>query len=147
MSWSTLNPSGPMSCSSISAASRCVRCVTSAAAAAAAVAASDAMPRFGGWGRKGAPGAAAVKPGRRRAGGGGRRWGVVGFWRRGEEGKRGRGLVAVAVVRRNGIARERMVVADLSRVLDATASICSATRPTGGNCGIYICIFYLYGTH
>ena len=48
---------------------------------------------------------------------------MVGFWRRGEEGKRGRGLVAVAVVRRNGIARERMVVADLSRVLDATASI------------------------
>jgi hypothetical protein len=32
-------------------------------------------------------------------------------------------LVAVAVVRRNGMARERMVVADLSRVLDATASI------------------------
>lgn len=42
--------------------------------------------------------------------------------------------VAVAeavVVGRNGIARERMVVADLSRALDATASILDCEPPPG----------------
>lgn len=123
MSWSTLNPSGPMSCSSISVASRCVRCVTSAAAADAA---SDAMPRLCGRGLEGAPGAAAGKLGRRRVGTC-RRWARLLFWLR-DEGERGLRLVVVVVValaaeRRNGIARERTVVADLLRVLDATDSI------------------------
>jgi hypothetical protein len=43
--------------------------------------------------------------------------------------------VAVAVVRRNGIARERMVAADLSRALEATASILAGLREASRSTG------------
>jgi hypothetical protein len=54
--------------------------------------------------------------------------------------------LAVAVVRRNGIARERMVAADLSRALEATASILAglreASRSTGAVTGNVKCTVF-----